>query len=173
MTVKNPLTFPILTTERLTLRQLSENDVEEIFLLRSDIVVNKYLNRAPCNTLEEALIFIRGIRNNGLLYWLITRSNNEQFLGTICLFDFSEEQNKCEIGYELLAVHQRTGIMNEAAKKVIEYASKKLKVRIIDAHVDRENVSSIKLLRRLNFETMPNADPGEPSMILFRFKCSK
>jgi len=35
--------FPILRTERLTLRQLEINDEQEIFTLRSDSEINKYL----------------------------------------------------------------------------------------------------------------------------------
>ncbi|MEJ7675028.1 MAG: GNAT family N-acetyltransferase [Chitinophagaceae bacterium] len=108
---------PTLTTERLTLRQLLESDVQEIFLLRSDTIINKFLDRKPSETLEDALNFIRNIRNNELLYWAIAQTHNEKLIGTICLFDFSEELNKCEIGYELLTDYQGRGIMSEATKK--------------------------------------------------------
>ena len=53
--------FPILKTERLTLRQLSVNDDKEIFALRSDKQVNKYIDRAPSNTIEDARKFIHKI----------------------------------------------------------------------------------------------------------------
>ena len=46
--------FPVLKTERLTLRQLSIDDDKEIFLLRSDMEANKYIDRDPCGTIEEA-----------------------------------------------------------------------------------------------------------------------
>ncbi|MCB0476338.1 MAG: N-acetyltransferase, partial [Flavobacteriaceae bacterium] len=60
----NLKTFPILTTERLTLRQLSDSDVQEVFLLRSDALINKYLDRQPSKTLEDALKFIEQVKDN-------------------------------------------------------------------------------------------------------------
>src|ERR1700747_1897570 len=98
--------FPILTTERLTLRQLASNDEQEIFTLRSDSEINKYLDRQPSNTIEDARNFINkvneNINKNDSLYWAITLSDKNILAGTICLFGFSDDNCKCEIGYELL-----------------------------------------------------------------------
>ena len=56
--------FPILTTERLTLRQLEINDEQEIFTLRSDNEINKYLGRQVANTIDDARNFINRINEN-------------------------------------------------------------------------------------------------------------
>jgi ribosomal-protein-alanine N-acetyltransferase len=53
--------FPILTTERLTLRQLSTDDGQNIFALRSDTEINKYLDRQASKTIEDAINFINKI----------------------------------------------------------------------------------------------------------------
>ena len=86
--------FPVLKTERLTLRQLSVNDDKEIFALRSDKQVNKYIDRDPSNTIEDARKFIHKIaevvRQNEGIYWAITLTNNDHLAGTICLFNFSD-----------------------------------------------------------------------------------
>lgn len=37
-------------------------------------------------------------------------------------FDFSTENNSCEIGYELMPEFQGQGIMKESAEEVINYA---------------------------------------------------
>jgi ribosomal-protein-alanine N-acetyltransferase len=169
---KNLSPFPTLTTERLILRQLLESDVQEIFLLRSDPIINKYLDRQPSKTLEDALNFIRiinvNIKNSELPYWAITQKNNEKLIGTICLFDFSEELNRCEIGYELLTDYQGQGIMNEAIKKIIEYSFQTLGLKTIDACTHKDNQSSIKLLQKFNFEKTEIVDETNPNMIVFR-----
>ena len=54
--------FPVLKTERLTLRQLSVNDDKEIFALRSDKQVNKYLDRDLSNSIEDARKLIIKLR---------------------------------------------------------------------------------------------------------------
>ena len=58
---RNFSSFPILSTERLTLRQLAINDDQEIFKLRYDKEINKYLNREPSISNEDARIFIKKI----------------------------------------------------------------------------------------------------------------
>ena len=52
MTNRNFTAFPILTTERLTLRQLSIDDRQNIFALRTDKEINKYLDRQVSKTIE-------------------------------------------------------------------------------------------------------------------------
>ena len=51
--------FPLITTERLVLRQVSSFDVNEIFFLRSDEEVLRYIQRKPAKNIEEAIQFIQ------------------------------------------------------------------------------------------------------------------
>ncbi len=165
---RNLKTFSILSTERLTLRQLSDSDVQEIFILRSDPLINKYLGRQPSKTLDDASKFIEKIKNNSLTYWGISIKGNEKLVGIICLFDVSEEQKKCEIGYELLTEYQGKGIMREAAKKIIEYSTKILGLKTIDAYTHKDNQSSTNLLKELKFKSMGSAEETNSNLILFR-----
>ena len=122
-------TFPILTTERLILRQLEIQDEQEIFFLRSDERVNKWLVAPIAQNVDEARIFINkincGINNNEWAYWAITLKNNNKLIGTICFWNISIEENKAEIGYVLHPHFQGKGIMQEAIHKVIEYGFEK------------------------------------------------
>jgi ribosomal-protein-alanine N-acetyltransferase len=86
------------------------------------------------------------------LYWAITATGNKKLIGTICLFDFSDELEKCEIGYELLTYSQGKGIMTEAIEKIIEFAVQTLELKTIDAFTPKDNVSSTKLLQKFNFK---------------------
>src|SRR5213075_2350661 len=148
--------FPILITERLTLRQLVINDEQEIFTLRSDREINRYLDRQVSNTIEDARNFINkvneNINKNDSLYWAITFGDKNILVGTICLFGFSDENSKCEIGYELLTNFQGQGIMTEAAEKIIDYAFNTIKVKKIEASLHRGNQRSIKLLDKFSFK---------------------
>ncbi|MEZ4803768.1 MAG: GNAT family N-acetyltransferase [Gelidibacter sp.] len=159
--------FPILATERLTLRQLADSDIQDIYRLRSDRSINKYLDRPPSKSLEDALEFINKIKNNSLSYWAIAKKENEKLVGTICLFNVSEAQQTCEIGYELLTEYQGKGIMREAAKKIIEYATQTLGINTIDAYTHKDNQSSTKLLEELNFKNI-GFDETNSDLMLFR-----
>ena len=159
--------FPILTTERLTLRQLVINDEQEIFTLRSDSEINKYLDRQISNTIDDARNFIHKITKSDSLYWAITLSDKNLLVGTICLFGFSDENYKCEIGYELLTNFQGQGIMKEALEKVIDYAFNTIKVKKIEAFMHRDNLSSIKLLEKFSFRNSNEPDKTNPDLICY------
>lgn len=148
--------FPILKTQRLTLRQLLNTDTNEIFNLRSNHLVNKYLERSPCKSIEDANVFIntvnKNIQENKSLYWAITLIGNPNLIGTICLFDFSEDNTKAEIGYELLPDFQGNGLMHEALAKIIDYGFKNLGLHLIEAYSHFENSRSTKLLENFKFK---------------------
>ena len=171
MTNRNFTPFPILTTERLTLRQLSIDDQQNIFALRSDKEINKYLDRQVSKTIDDAIDFINkindNIRKNNSIYWAITLTRNGTFVGTICLFNFSNETSNCEIGYELMTHFQGQGIMKEAAERVIDYAFKTIKVKKIEAFLHRANQRSINLLHKFSFKDSSEYDKANPAMIRY------
>lgn len=163
--------FPILATARLILRRLEIDDQQEIFTLRSDSEINKYLDRQPANTIEDAINFINkvneNINKNNSLYWAITLGNTNVLIGTVCLFGFSAEDAKCEIGYELLINFQGQGIMKEAVEKVIDYAFNTIKLQKIEAFVHKDNQASIILLKRLAFKPSNEVDATNPELICY------
>ena len=162
--------FPVLKTERLTLRQLINSDVDEIFALRSDDKVNKYLDRKPSKSIDDAKTFIQTIKENiqrkNSIYWAITLSGTDKLIGTICLFDFSDHNSKAEIGYELLPDFQGKGIMLEATLKVIAFGIQYLGLSSIEAYTHSENQSSTRLLEKTNFKKN-SVDKG--NLMMFKF----
>ena len=88
-------------------------------------------------------------------------------VGTICLFGFSDENDKCEIGYELLTNYQGQGIMKEAVEKVIDYAFNTIRVQKIEAFLHRDNQSSITLLKKLSFRNSHKPDETNPELICY------
>ena len=166
--------FPILTTKRLTLRQLVTNDEQEIFTLRSDAEINKFLDRKIAATLDDARQFINAVNDNvdknNSIYWAITFSGKSELVGTICLYGFSDENGNCEIGYELLTNFQRQGIMKEAVEKVIDYAFNTIGVQKIEAFFHRDNQSSIKLLEKFSFKNSNVPDKTYPDLICYYLK---
>jgi ribosomal-protein-alanine N-acetyltransferase len=166
---RNFTPFPVLKTERLILRQLVIGDANEIFALRSDGNVNKYLDRKPGRSIDDAKIFIQAIdeniQRNDSIYWAITLNGSDKLIGTICLFDFSDDNLKAEIGYELLPGFQGKGIMQEAASKVIDFGIQHIVLNSIEAYTHSENQSSTKLLEKFNFK---KTSLGEGNFMLFK-----
>lgn len=157
--------FPVLKTQRLTLRQLSTNDEAPIFTLRSDPKINQYLDRPPCATMDDARQFIHKIIESGALYWVITVMGDDTLVGTICLFGISEDNSSCEIGYELLMAFQGKGIMQEALAAVLQYARQAIGVRTIAAFMHPANQRSASLLLKCGFSLKP-PQPGEDPLLV-------
>jgi ribosomal-protein-alanine N-acetyltransferase len=154
--------FPVLTTARLTLRQLSSSDAQEIFALRSNETVNKFLDRQPSKALEDARRFIQAIHENAQrnesVYWAITLSSTDKLVGTVCLFNLSEDRSKAEIGYELLPDFQGQGIMQEAISAVVHFGFQQAGLKSIEAHTHSENQRSTSVLGKLNFKGESTTD---------------
>ncbi|MFC7772997.1 GNAT family N-acetyltransferase [Flavobacterium sp. GCM10027622] len=171
MIPRNFQPFPVLSTERLTLRALHLDDVQALFQLRSDAEINRYLDRQPSKSLQDVTDFIRkiseGIQNNQYIYWVITLTDSGTFVGTICLFSFSENSNECEIGFELSQPYQKKGIMKEAANAIINYVFTTLKGPKINAFTHKENQSSIQLLEALHFKIQQEAIEDHPNLLQF------
>ena len=147
--------FPILKTDRLILRRVTIEDDNEIFLLRSDENINKYVDRPRPNSITDAKNHIdkvnSGIDNNESIYWGITLLNNPTVIGTICLWNISKENYTAEVGFELATDFQGKGLMKEAFAEVISYGFETLKVRRLVGWVHHENSRSISLLSKFNF----------------------
>ena len=150
------ITFSVLTTNSLKLRQLTFEDAEAIYRIRSDEKIAEFLDRPICKSIDEAKEFIQkitdGYEKNEVLYWAITEKGKNELVGTICLWKISREKMKAEIGFELLPEFQEKGIMKQALSRVIEYAFNELGLKIIEGEVAKENQRSIKLMVKNGFK---------------------
>jgi ribosomal-protein-alanine N-acetyltransferase len=150
-------------SQRLKLCALNDDDADDIYKIRSCTLINKYINRKPCESLIEAVSFIEMIheksREGDVIYWAIRLISDDTMAGTICIFGF-KDQFKCEIGYELLPEHQGKGIMLEAVKCVMNFCTANFGTKQILADVMIENERSIALLQKFNFTQIEILEDG-------------
>ncbi|OAD44788.1 GNAT family N-acetyltransferase [Polaribacter atrinae] len=149
-------TFPVLETDRLTLRAINLEDAKAIFGLRANKEVNKYIQRESLKNLSEARAFIDQTSNlvadNEVIFWVLESKNSSELLGTIGLRNFDIAENYAEIGYEIHPDYQERGYMTEAFEEVIEYAFEKMELNTIEAFTHKNNLASITLLHKLDFD---------------------
>lgn len=147
--------FPNLSTKRFNLRRITQNDVNEIFVSRSDPEINKFLDRPPAETIEDAELFIekieRLILKNEAIDWAISYKEDSKLIGSICLWQISIEKSKAEIGFELLKEHHGKGIMQEVIPVVINFGFEVMGLEKIVGEADPKNIKSIKLMERFGF----------------------
>ena len=147
--------FPILITDRLVLRLMTDDDANEVFFLRSDGEVMKYINKTPAKSLDDAFAFIQmintAIANNESINWAVSLKDDPTLIGNICLWNIQKEHYRAEIGYTLHPSWQGKGIMQEAIKAVLDYGFKTLGLHSVEGHINPENIASAKALERNGF----------------------
>ena len=148
--------FPELKTERLLLRRLARTDANEIFFLRSNENVVRYLGREPSKKVSEAEDFIDAINknvdeNNSILWGIAFLEDPSTVIGTICLWNLKPENYRGEIGYLLHPDHWGKGIMKEAINAVVDYGFNVLGLHSIEALLSPENIASSAVLEKTGF----------------------
>jgi len=147
--------FPRIITNRLILRQVSIKDANEIFILKSDDDVLKFLDKSKTKTIDEIKQFIdkvnTGIANNQWILWGITLKGSTSVVGTICIWNISEHKTKADIGYEMIPEYHGRGIMQESLEAIIKYGIERMGLTSLEAVTHPNNVKSVKLLERNNF----------------------
>lgn len=147
--------FPILTSENLILREVGEKDVDEIFFLRSDLEVMKYIPREPAKTKQDALDHIEVLRkakeNEEGINWAITQKNDDTLIGIIGLYRINKTDFRAEVGYILNPKFHGKGIIRESIEKVIDFGFNYANFHTITAIIDARNTASENVLKRANF----------------------
>ncbi|PJJ67593.1 GNAT family N-acetyltransferase [Chryseobacterium geocarposphaerae] len=165
----------MIETERLQLKEINENHVEDIFKIRSNEVINQYVQRNSPKNNYDALQFILTIKertkDNQSFYWGISFKDQSNLIGTICLYNFSEDRKVAEVGYELLPDYHRQGIMSEALKAVVDFAFDDLYLQEMVAMTNKFNENSKGLLLKYDFVLEEGReDEGFPDNLVFSLK---
>ena len=148
--------FPNLETDRLWLRQATQEDVEAVFAVFSDPDVTQFHDLNTFTRLNEAVEVIerrtKGFERGRGIRWGIARKPNKNLIGS-CGFTWDRETNAAEIGYELASQFWRQGIMSEALCTILRYGFERREVQFVIAEIMLENVASRRLLEKLGFQS--------------------
>ena len=174
----NIQTFPVIKTERLTLRKIEESDSDVILLLRSDKSINKFINRPEnrrTKNISDAIKHIKKLntdtKNNKSIAWGITLNENPKIIGTICLWNFSKDYKTAEVGYDLNPNFQKKGIMSESLNSVVNFGFIELCIDRIEAFTHIQNENSKKLLVKNGFSIIEDRkDNDDLSNVVFEIR---
>jgi ribosomal-protein-alanine N-acetyltransferase len=148
--------FPVLQTERFTLRAAREQDSPDILALYSDERVAQYLPLDPFETMDDAMgelgwytkIFVE---KSGLR-WMIEDAKSTKVIGTCGFLNREDVHNRAEIGYDLHPDYWGRGVMTEVARSIIHFGFVNMQLNKIEAKADPQNKGSIALLKKLGFQ---------------------
>lgn len=150
-------TAPPLLTERLVLRSLTLEDAADIQRLAGDRDVASTVLRIP-HPYEDGMAeeWIRSCseayQNEEAINFAITLEAERNLIGTIGL-ELEEEHERAELGYWIGKSYWNQGYATEAAKAVIAYSFKVLKLNRIYAYHFTRNPASGRVLEKVGMRS--------------------
>jgi ribosomal-protein-alanine N-acetyltransferase len=147
--------FPVLTTERLHLRQMQPADAEALFAIKSNFDVTRHYGEEPHQSAADSLAWIERLAasyaRREALGWGVTLKGEDTLIGAVTLWNFSPDMQCAEIGYELHPAYEKRGIMTAAVSAILNFSFSELELHRIEATPFVENASSEHLLRKFGF----------------------
>jgi len=150
----------IFETERLKFREISMQDIDDLFEMDSDPDVHKFIEQNPVKSKAEIVDVVNLINkqyaDNGIARWAVIDKESGECIGWAGLKYFREELNNhkdfYELGYRFKQKHWGKGYATESSKAIINYGFEVLHLNQIYAITHLENVNSINVLKKLGFE---------------------
>ncbi len=158
-----------LETERLILRRLTLEDVDELYDLDSDPEVMRYLTGGVPHTRE----FIRDralphylsfyARYPSFGFWASIEKASEAFMGWFHFRPYKPAPEEIELGYRLKARFWNQGYATEGSRALIDVGFRELNVSRVVATTMRVNARSRRVMEKLGMRFEKEfAYPGEP-----------
>ena len=143
----------ILETQRLTLRHLTLDDLDELFALYRDPEIRKYFPDGVKNyedTKEELEWFLNGHPDHPELgLWATIHKETGKFIGRCGLLPWEiDDRLEVEIAYLLDKSFWHQGLATEAANGIKKYAFDELHLSRLICLMDPDNIASQRVAQR-------------------------
>lgn len=170
--------FPKIMTERLILRNLTEDDRYDVFNMRKDTSMHEYTDTKPDEQLDDTIDYIRkinqGIHGNKWILWGLQDKERGAIIGTVSIWNIYPSEEKAELGFGIIPAFRGSGLMTEAIRAVVDYSFKEMRLKVLEAFTEENNTSARSLLERCGFfqdrsviDQSPS-DGREYKMIVYR-----
>jgi [ribosomal protein S5]-alanine N-acetyltransferase len=150
--------LPFFETERLILRKIKIDDVEDMFVYGSDPEVSRYVTwnqHQSISDTQEFVEFILAQYDSGRLApWGIEWKETGKLIGTIDFVSWNTNHHFAEIGYVISRDYWGKGITTEAAKELIKFGFTNMGLERIQAKCFVENIGSERVMEKagMSFE---------------------
>ncbi len=159
------MNFEIITP-RLYLRDLTENDIDGLFELDSNLLVHTYLGTKPLDNKNQCYDVLHLIQKqyieNGIGRCAIIERKSNAFLGWAGLKLNKEPINNFnnfyDLGYRLMPKYWNQGFATEAAKAWIHYGFEKINLNEVHAMIDKKNIASKSVLLKSGLKHINDFD---------------
>jgi len=153
-------TMKVLETERLILREVSEDDFDDLYRMNSDPLIMKYVGDGTTRnheqmTTELGILISHYTRKPGLGIWATILKSTNTFVGASGLV-YYDNTPEIEIGYRMLKEHWNNGYATEASIGLLKYGFKTIGLRKIVSSAHVENFASRRVMEKIGMRHIDN-----------------
>lgn len=162
----------MIETDRLILREITLDDVAELFKLHSDPEVQKYTGEPVVESMEEmhrsTASRIINYEKYGYGRWATILKSGQQFIGWAGLA-YLPEFDEIDLGYRFMPEYWGMGLATEASRAILDYGFDTLKLKRIVAIALKEHKASIRVMEKvgMEFEKFAPYEPGSEDAIWY------
>ena len=158
----------MIETDRLILRPLTHQQL--VKYLRCDNSLETEFNLKPTeriiapelqDAIEQTILPNVADKNKNYLFstiWTAILKSENRLVGDICLYGEPNENGEVEIGYGTYVGFQNLGLMTEMVSGFIHWLENQPVVKTVLASTDKNNVASIRVLEKNNFQKVGEND---------------
>lgn len=148
-------TFPILTTERLRLREITNDDTEGLIELFSSEESMRFLNFPPVTNQEEARAtverFAGEYERQEAINWGITLQGDDRLIGNVGTDKWEKSDRRIDVGWTIVPALWGLGYATEAARAMIGWLFVNLDLHRISADCTDGNIASERVMLKCGF----------------------
>ena len=144
--------LPVIETDRLILRKVTTDDLDDMYEYGSNANVSKYVTWNTHSSISDTKAFLETVleqyENEQAVFWGIEIKESAKLIGTIDFVSWNTKHRVGELGYVLSEKYWGQGIMTEAANEVIKFGFSKMDLVRIQARCLTENTGSERVMKK-------------------------
>jgi RimJ/RimL family protein N-acetyltransferase len=155
--MRAPRPHIVLTTDRVTITPLREDDIDEFVAYRRDPEVARYQSWGVDYSRTDAMNLIADQRDGqlptpgGWLQLAVRETTTGDLLGDLALHRLEEQPDTFEVGVTLARSAQGRGVASEALTALLEFLFTREHAHRVVAYCDSRNDAVARLLTKLGF----------------------
>lgn len=156
MLLTDIVSYEDMNTKNLRLRKATIRDVDDIFEIRRNPQLFRYLDDQIDENKEVTKSYLarmnKGQDDHKWIYWVVECKENRKAIGTVCLNEFNDEDSSAIVVFAMHPDYRDRGFMQETLDTVAMVSFDKLGLKQLIAMATAQNVEMINLLENTDFQ---------------------
>ncbi|WP_413406226.1 GNAT family N-acetyltransferase [Paenibacillus amylolyticus] len=145
--------LPEFETQRLKLRRLAMDDLDEYYAFASDPRVSQQSLWNCHETVEDSIQYIQRVLDNyerkTVHIWAFILKETGTLIGRGGIFHLNEPMQSAELGYAIASSQWGKGLAAEAMQPIVDYCFRELDCNRLEGKCNAGNIGSARVMEKL------------------------